>query len=126
MNIISDDSLRMIITELYELTFPRIKEWDESNSRWDIGIVLHPYYKKHFILTDEIVQNKLNTSGILTYNFKLKSLEDIRNDNDFQIDLQETYQLRNRKIWINRLGIDKIEWVLSNINKELERLNIKD
>ncbi|MGB5480873.1 MAG: DUF6090 family protein [Eudoraea sp.] len=126
MNIISNDSLRMIITELYELTFPRIKEWDESNPRWDIGIVLYPYYKKHFILTDEVVENKMFTPAILTYNFKLKSLEDIRNDNDFQIDLQEVFQLRNRKIWLNRLGIGSIELVLSNIDKELERLNVND
>jgi hypothetical protein len=126
MNIISNDSLRMLISELYELTFPRIKEWDESNPRWDIGIVLYPYYKKHFILTDEIVENKMHTPAILTYNFKLKSLEDIRNDNDFQIDIQEVFQLRNRKIWLNGLGIVKIELVLSNINKELERLNVND
>jgi hypothetical protein len=49
MNTISNDSLRLRITEAYEEGFPRVKEWDESNPRWDIGAVFHPYLKKHFV-----------------------------------------------------------------------------
>jgi hypothetical protein len=114
------------ITELYELTFPRIKEWDESNPRWDIGIVLQPYYKKHFILTDEIVVERSTSSRFPTYKSKLKSLDEIRNDNELQIDLQQTFQIRRRKIGLNLTGIDRIELVLSDINSELEKLNKDD
>ncbi len=126
MNMISNDSLRLQITELYELTFPRIKEWDESNPRWDIGIVLQPYYKKHFILTDEIVIERSTSSRFPTYKSKLKSLDEIRNDNELQIDLQQTFQIRRRKIGLNLTGIDRIELVLSDINNELEKLNKDD
>ncbi|WP_157473433.1 DUF6090 family protein [Eudoraea adriatica] len=126
MNIISNDSLRLEITELYELTFPRIKEWDESNPRWDISMALHPYYKKHFILTDQIVGNQLNYSRYPEYKFKIKSISEIRNDNELQIDLQETFQIRRRKIGLNFAGIDRIELVLAHINRELGKLNTYD
>ena len=126
MTIISNEALKKNITELYEGIFPRIKEWDESNSRWDIGLALHPYVKKHFILTDETVENKMNISGILTYKLKLKSLDAIRSDNDFRIDLQETFQMRNRKIWLTKMGVDSIQWTHNQIAEELERLNARD
>jgi hypothetical protein len=126
MTIISNDSLKVMITELYEVTFRRIKEWDESNPRWDIGMALYPYLKKHFILTDEILEKELNISGIPLHKLKLKSLEEIRNDNDFRIDLQETFQQRNRKIWLTKIGIDSINRTRRNIIKELERFNAKE
>ncbi len=126
MNIISNDTLRLMITEIYELTFPRIKEWDESNPRWDISMVLLPYYKKHFILTDQLVENQLNYSRYPEYKFKLKSIEEIRNDNELQIDLQQTFQMRRRKIGLNVNGIERIELVLSDINNELIKLNSDD
>lgn len=126
MTIVSNDSLRLMITELYEIIFPRIKEWDESNPRWDIGIILHPYLKKHFLLSDEIVENKLYSSANHIYSFKLNSLSGIRNDNEFQIDLQETFQFRSRKVSLFKLGIDRINRIINNIEEELERLNVKD
>ena len=125
MTLISNDSLKRNITGLYEMTFPRIKEWDESNPIWDIGTALHPYLKKHFILSDEIAENAWNISGILTYKLKLKSVEKIRKDNDFLIDLQDTFQKRNRKIWLTKIGVDSIKYTRNNILKELERFNVK-
>ncbi|MEN2281318.1 DUF6090 family protein [Algoriphagus sp. SE2] len=122
MNIISNDTLRLEIAELYELTFPRIKEWDESNPRWDISMALHPYVNKHFIITDQLVENQISYSRYPEYKLILKSLDEIRNDNGLQIDLQETFQIRRRKINLNLTGIERIESVLSDINNELEKL----
>jgi hypothetical protein len=123
MNIISNDSLRMMITELYEVGFPRVKEFDESNPRWDIGALLQPYYKKHFYLTDEILENQSSYVGYQRYKLKLRSIEKIRNDDEFQIDLQESFAMRNRKIGLNRFTIRKIEDALIEIENEVNRLN---
>ncbi len=122
MTLVSDDSLRLIITELYEITFPRIKEWDESNTRWDIGMLLNPYWKKHFMLSNQIAYRQHNSLGAPLYSFKLMSEEEIRQDIDLQIDLQQSTQLRGRKISLTKSGIDRIKTTLQAIHEGLERM----
>ena len=122
MTLISDDSLRLIITELYEVTFSRVKEWDESNPRWDIGLILNPYWKKHFVLSNEIVSKPQNNMNPSIYRFKLNSVKEIRKDNNLQIDLQHSTQLRGRKIWLAKTGIERINTALQKLREGIEGL----
>ncbi len=126
MNLVSNNSLRLMITQLYELNFPRIKEWDESNPRWDIGNMLYPYLKKHFTLTDQEIGNDFTPAPFPRYKLKLRSLDAIKADNDLQIDLHETFQFRSRKIALNKTGIEEVKRVLFEINVELERIGAMD
>ncbi len=121
MDIISNDSLRLEITELYELTFSRLIQFGQSTERWDIRKLLFPYYKRHFELSNESSYTGRNNS-IIYYNYEIISYEKLRNDHEFLIDLQKSFWLRERKIWIGETGVEEIREVLSNIDKELDRL----
>ena len=122
MNTISNDSLRLRITGAYEVGFPRVKEWDESNPRWDIGVVFHPYLKKHFFLTDELAEHQPFKSEFDSYKLKLKSIEKIRNDHDLRIELQESFKIRRKKISLSRITVHKLKEILPMINSEIDRL----
>ena len=122
MNTISNDSLRLRITKAYEEIFPRVKEWDESNPRWDIGVVFHPYLKKHFFLRDELAENQPSNAEFDYYKFKIKSIEEIRNDHDLRIDLQETFKIRRKKIGLSNITVRELKEILPMINSEIDRL----
>jgi hypothetical protein len=122
MDIISNDSLRLEITDTYEGIFPRIIEAGQSTEKFDIQKLLYPYYKKHFILSDEQSDWKGLSRSLVAYKYKIKDYEKLRADNEFLIDLQRSFEIRDRKIWLGKRGVRQIEKVMLQLDKELEQL----
>lgn len=122
MDMISNDSLRLEITGIYEGIFPRIIEAGSSTEKFDIQKLLNPYYKKHFVLSDEPSDWKGLSRSLVAYKYKIKEYEKLRADNEFLIDLQRSFEIRDRKIWLGERAFRKIERVMLQIDKELEKM----
>ena len=125
MDIISNDSLRKKITDLYQLSYSRLVEFGQSNERFSIPKRLAPFDKKHFKITN-IPVNKYKTEGLIDsvvfYQNELVSYEELRADKDFLRTLQSSFGLRRRKISLHEWAIEDSQEVLSMIEKELEQL----
>lgn len=125
MDIISNDSLRMDITNIYELGIKRIVEAGKLNPYYDIGKDLLPYETKHFIQTNETYTAVLPSGikdSIRLYRYEPKSMDDLLNDSSFLIELQNSIQKRLDKIQKHETAISKIEQLINDISKELEKL----
>jgi hypothetical protein len=59
---------------------------------------------------------------LVAYKYKIKNYENLKNDTEFLIDLQKSFEMRDRKIWVNKWGLESIEKVIRNIDKELKKL----
>lgn len=126
MEIISNDSIRLRITNLYQLEFSRLLNLGQSNDRNNIYSLLKPYYKKHFILSNQI-DNERDVEGlkdpIKFYDYELKSFDIMKKDQELLMDLQESFAIRKRKISSHQHTIEQIESTLNAIGKELEKNN---
>ncbi len=123
LDIVSNDSLRLKITDLYQLTFSRLIEYGQSNDKYNIYRLLYPYLKRHFKLSDEptgpFALEGL-TDSITFYKYEIRSYKNLKNDHEFLIDLQESFWLRDSKVWIHQLALKEIEDVILQINGELK------
>ena len=125
VDIISNDSLRKRITDLYQLTFSRLVEFGQSNERFSIPKRLAPFDRKHFKITN-IPANKYKTEGLVDsvtfYQNKLVSYEALRSDKEFLRTLQSSFGLRRRKISLHEWAIADSKEVISLIENELKYL----
>ena len=121
-DIISNDSLRLKITHLYQIIFPRIIEAGQSTEKYDIRKLLYPYYKKHFTLSNERSDFTGISETLVAYKYKIISYEMLKDDNEFLIDLQKSFVMRDRKIWLATWGVRRIEEVMLDIEEEMDKL----
>ena len=122
MDIISNDSLRMKITNIYQLGIKRLIEIGKLNPYNDIEKDLLPYERRHFKQTDFVFETvpTLIQDSIKLYGYEPKSIEDLKNDHSFFIDLQNTILKRLNKIRTHKIAIQKIERVIYGVVQELE------
>lgn len=115
-------ALRGKITQIYEHTFPRIVEAGQSTEKFDIRKLLYPYYKKHFELSNEQSDRTGLSGSLVAYEYKIKEYDSLREDNEFIIDLQKSFEMRDRKIWLAKMGVGRTEALLMDIEEELAKL----
>ena len=123
MDIISKDSLRTKITNLYQLTLIRLVEQGKLNPRNDIEEKLGMYERKHFKQTDSIFRTYLpeGVRDTVKFYFNIpKTIEELKNDNSFFIDLQNTVRKRLVKIGTHESAILEMEEIIDDIVRELE------
>lgn len=124
-DIISNDSLRKEITDLYQLTFSRLVECGQSNERFNVPNRLAHFSNKHFIITN-ISDDTYFTEGlrdtVIFYKSQLNNYEALRNDKEFFRTLQSSFALRKRKISLHEWAIEDSNEVLTMIENELQNL----
>ncbi len=125
MDIISNDSLRKEITDLYQLTFFRLVEFGQSNEKFNIPKRLSPFDNKHFSIIN-IPASRYKTAGLIDsvtfYQKRLTNYADLRNDNEFLRVLQSSFGLRRRKIFLHEWAIEDSKNVIFLIKEELKHL----
>lgn len=136
VDIIRNDSIKMLIQDLYESHFPRIKI---NNTYYpNLEHFFYPYYQDHFIPNMEIDKEDslmssnhkmiklprklIDISGdTIAYNlgFIPKNFDLLKKDGKFLMLLEESNRARNYKIGSYSLTISQIEKVQELIKKEL-------
>ena len=123
ISIITNDSLRKEVANLYQLNIKRVTESGKSNPYYDISKILDVYTKKHFTQSNSpylSVYNQDIKDSIQFYKFYPKSIEKLKADNDLLMDLEGVIGIRTSKIDAHKMALKKIEIVLEIINRELK------
>jgi len=123
MDQISNDSIRIMINDFYQLLLVRLLEFGQNNERNSIPALLAPYQKQYLQLTAEVDDEDFYRgldSPIVEYKVRLDRYEDLRHDNNFLLDLQSSFQLRKRKIGRHQAAIAAIDVLLTHLDRELK------
>jgi hypothetical protein len=126
LNTLSNDSLRIAITNLFQLSIIPLKnELKNVDSGFNVGNSLFPYQEKYF----EIDYNRLDTISfkhadtLRIYELKIKEYENFIKDADFLRTLQLALYTRSRNIDGEMKTVQEIDTVLERINKELKKIS---
>ena len=124
LEILSNESLRFKITDLYQINIERVYSGgvDQSIHR-NIFRDMEPYLKKYFSLSEKPYLTRVlkeNSDSLTFYQFHLKDYNRLKADDGFRITLQENLITRERKIRYH-FGLKKqIEEVITAIDEELQ------
>ncbi len=124
LNIISNDTLRSKIADLYQLRYQRIIDRGDNNPKYDITIRIEPYLYKHLVIDPSHVIWSSTIYGTDEpydfYWYKIADYDRFLNDLDFANELQITMGERNQKIVSHYYNIYLIENLSEVIDRELE------
>jgi hypothetical protein len=131
LNLIKNDSLRNLITLVYNNDFPRITVGNSFNP--NINQFLLPYYEKNFALNKNSAlkyELKVNDSTTIKYPIKISSdlylkmgykplnVEALKKDEAFLILANKTIEMRTHKLRYYALSIKRVKDILEMIKKD--------
>lgn len=125
LNLLSNDSIRIEITNLYQLYLKRVvnQGWRETPSN-DIGKLMEPHLKRNLTIDtkkkERIIYYNNDSIGIKAT--KIRNYNALLNDIEFQRTLNRTILNRTGKINIHGLFLKRIEHAMKSIKEELNRL----
>ena len=125
LDILSNDSLRIRITDLYEIDLkPFDDELGDKNSDHSIKNILFPYQDKYFF-ADYNQTKKYGfkyADSITVQKLRIKDYHKFLRDNQLVKVLQLTLYNRSRKVDLETETIIKIDYTIKNIQEELDKL----
>ena len=125
LQILSNDSLRIRITNLYQLDFKRFDESGDKNSEYSIEGLLFPYQDK-YLFADYNQTAKYGfkySDSITVQRLKITDYDKFLTDNNLLKVLQLTLYDRSNKIDFETETMIKIKETIKRIKKELDKLN---
>ncbi|WP_165780090.1 DUF6090 family protein [Hanstruepera neustonica] len=123
LNTLSNDSLRIAITNLFQLDLKRLEnELEMKDTNFDFRKSLYPFQDKYLFAdtTDTMHLGFKHTDTIMVYKLKVKNYEQFLNDNDLLKTLQVILFTRSLKVNEEVKTIEKIDAVIKRINDELK------
>ncbi len=125
VQILSNDSLRIRITDLYQLDLKRFDdELGDKNPELSIGNLLFPYQDK-YLFADYNQTSKYGfkySDSITVQKLKIKDYDKFLTDNKLLKALQLTLWNRSRKVDLETEAIMKIDETIKRIEGELDNL----
>ena len=126
LDLLSNDSLRIEITNLYQLYLQRVVNagWRETPSE-DIKQLMGPYLLKHLVIDTTITNRRIikyGSDSILVHGTKIRDYEYLMSDDEFQKQLNFSIINRATKIVKHFLVIKRINHATIAIEEELSRL----
>lgn len=131
LNLVKNDSLRNLITLVYNNDFPRITIGNNFNP--NINQFLLPYYKENFALNKNSelkYELTLNDSTTITYPMKISNdlnlkigykplnLEALKKDEEFLILANRTIEMRLHKLRYYSVSLNRVKDILKMIKKD--------
>ncbi|MFH6770370.1 DUF6090 family protein [Gaetbulibacter aestuarii] len=126
INTLSNDSLRIAITNLFQLDLKRLDdELGMNRSGYNISKLLFPYQNK-YLFADYSQPTKYgfkNADSIKIYKLKIKDYDEFLRDNNLLKNLQLTLYNRGKKIDVEIQTMEAIDRVIKKIEEELKSRN---
>ena len=126
LNTLSNDRLRISITNLFQLDLKRLdNELGLNDSGISIFNILLPYQKK-YLFADFSKTKKYgfkHTDSITVYKMKIKDYNTFLTDNDLIKTLQLTLYNRSKKVDLEIETVNAIDKVIKGIEDELKSIN---
>ncbi len=123
LNTLSNDSLRISITNLFQLDLKRLEdELGLENSSFNIREDLYPHQMKNLFLDTNEPANYgfKHTDTIKVFKLKIKNYEELLKDNDLLKTLQLSLWTRSLIVNDEVETVEAIDNVLDGINEELK------
>ena len=111
---LSNDSIRLAITDLYQLWYARLEVQGREGDSHRIANLIRPFFNKHFKVI-KIPEPNRYRRRIADYNAFL-------NDQQLLEALHHMLELRRFKIRRYQFCLEGTEWVLSMVREEIDRL----
>ena len=126
LNLLSNDSIRIEITNLYQLYLQRAVNigWRETPTE-SIKQLMNPYMRKHFAIDAKRKASRIINyaeDSITMYYSKIRDYNALLADHEFQEQLNYSIVKRTTKIDVHFRVIGRINHAILSIEKELERL----
>jgi hypothetical protein len=125
LDILSNDSLRIRITDLYQLDFKRFdNELGDKNTGFNFTNFLFPYQEKYFNADyDQTAKYGFKYSDSITVQkLKIKDYDKFLTDNKLILALQATLYHRSLKVDLETETNIKIDETIKRIEEELDEL----
>ena len=125
LNILSNDSLRISITNLYQLNLKRLEDnFGTENTSFNIQEQLFPYQNKYlFADYSEPKKQGFKYSDTITfYNLKIKDYNNFLTDNHLLKTLQLTLFARSLIVNEEAKSVEEINKVIKRIDDELKEI----
>lgn len=126
LNILSNDSLRISITNLFQLDLKRLDdELELNNPGLSITNILFPYQKKYLFadLSETTKYGFTHSDTITVYKMKIRDYNKFLKDNDLIKTLQLTLYNRSLKVDLEIETVNAIDKVIKGIEDELKSRN---
>jgi len=122
LNIVSNDTLRREITEIYQLTLTRLQDRGDYNPKYDIESAFDPYVNRYLDIDDGSFNN-MKIPGIekeiKLYNGRIQDYNSFINDRGLLRELQIQLLERSNKIRLHQRTVNQLNKVVKMINDEL-------
>ena len=128
IGLITNNKLYKEITRFYDFYVSALKELENSHNYANTYDDKFIFFKKHFTVVSK--KTKINVSSgndtwkqdFERYNFAIKNVETLKNDEEFKILLAESLFINSVKISFYQQLFEKIESLNKSIDKELKTL----
>ena len=125
LNLLSNDSIRIEITNLYQLYLKRVvnQGWRETPKN-DIGNLMEPHLRRNLIIDTQKKERMtyFNKDSIGIKSAKIRNYKALLYDIEFQGALNRTILSRTSKIHIHGLSLGRINHAMASIKEELNRI----
>ena len=126
LDILSNDSTRVLITDLYQLRIPRVEGMGrEQSNDMNFSRTLRPMIDKHIMVNPSSKNSgELNivSEKIKTFKYKIKDYQALIADEELKVVLLISLHDRALKIRFHKSLVFRIETVISAIDEELKHL----
>jgi len=121
-DLISNDFLRNSLIQTYEFHIHRVEIHGRLNPEYSIHEALFPYRKKHFTISDipdTSFKNTISFGVQIVNKNEAKSLDLLKQDTEFLMELDDTFRMRDYKINNHRNAIEAIDSLIELIDIEV-------
>jgi hypothetical protein len=128
LNTISDDSLRIAITNIFQLSFTRLQnDFQIKNQEFDLSSTMFPYQKNYFVVDFSKPRKRAQkySDTLNTFGLKIKDYQHFLNDEELFKVIQLSMYTRSRIIERQMNVVEEIDKVVELIEQELEKKNAK-
>ena len=126
LNTLSNDSLRIEITNLFQLNLTRLEdELGMKQAEYNITKLIQPFLFKYLIVdySQPTKYGFIHSDSISIYKLKINDYDKFLNDNELMKNLQLSLYNRGRKIDAETETMKAIDDVINGIENELAILN---
>ena len=126
LNTLSNDSLRIEITNLFQLNLTRLEdELGMKQAEFNITKLIQPFLFKYLIVdySQPTKYGFIHSDSISIYKLKINDYDKFLNDNELMKNLQLSLYNRGRKIDAETETMKEIDDVINGIEEELDEMN---
>ena len=127
LNTLSNDSLRIAISNIFQLSFTRLQnDFQSKNQEFDISKTMFPYQKSYFKVDFSKPQKipRKYTDTLNTFPLKIREYQEFLNDDELFKVIQLSMYTRSNLVERQMTVVEEIDKVVERIEQEFEKKKV--